>query len=427
LRSWQIRVTVTPTNGPAPPYTMAFDHQPIAVGAAMENDVVIEGPRIADRHAQVTMSRGVLTVLNQSHHGTFVANQRIERHVLGAGEVVHIPPFELRFELLVAASPESDGDQTVREAPPAADGTVILGRPPRGSRPLFIEVIQGPPAVKGKRLSIPADGLRIGRSPDADFSVDVPTLSRLHAEIRPTPNGDWLLRDLRSANGTFLNGSRVSEHRVRAGDELILADDVVLRVVDDTQPDAPVARKPAPAARDRANQPVDPTPSFASPGGKIRTIAPIDKHPTLQQESEEEKDSSAADTAPRRPLSSGASARTFTIHSTRAEWNKQVLILGVQGRVDGYNYSELGLALDGIADDGERNVLIDLSGVSYIDHTGLGVLMKALTVMNRYGGKIVLIGASQRLLDAISLSRLDSYLKVFPDEQAARKEFKKAR
>jgi pSer/pThr/pTyr-binding forkhead associated (FHA) protein len=48
------------------------------------------------------------------------------------------------------------------------------------------------------------------------------TVSRMHAELRHAEDNAWIVRDLDSTNGTWLNGSRVHEARVCGGDELWL-------------------------------------------------------------------------------------------------------------------------------------------------------------------------------------------------------------
>ncbi len=64
--------------------------------------------------------------------------------------------------------------------------------------------------------------IRIGRNPDCDLVVDSPLVSRYHAELEISGEGA-VLRDLDSANGTFVGGRRVSQARLRSGQGLYLA------------------------------------------------------------------------------------------------------------------------------------------------------------------------------------------------------------
>jgi FHA domain/Domain of unknown function (DUF1707) len=59
--------------------------------------------------------------------------------------------------------------------------------------------------------------LVIGRSSTCELVLADDTVSRRHAELR-IQHGCWLLRDLSSSNGTWVNGRRVLEAEVRPGD-----------------------------------------------------------------------------------------------------------------------------------------------------------------------------------------------------------------
>jgi hypothetical protein len=71
------------------------------------------------------------------------------------------------------------------------------------------------------RLALPArDSVTLGRRRDCDCVLTDPTVSRRHARLR-FESGTWWLRDLRSANGTRVNGCRlVDEVEVRPGDRV---------------------------------------------------------------------------------------------------------------------------------------------------------------------------------------------------------------
>jgi hypothetical protein len=72
-------------------------------------------------------------------------------------------------------------------------------------------------------LALPPPGaptVRIGRGPGATLRLADLSVSRFHAELKAVDDG-WLLRDLGSMNGTYLNGLRITTPtRVRAGDHV---------------------------------------------------------------------------------------------------------------------------------------------------------------------------------------------------------------
>ena len=74
-------------------------------------------------------------------------------------------------------------------------------------------------AGSGSRFTLDADVVRAGRHPDSDIFLDDITVSRRHAEVRRTDRG-YVVRDVGSLNGTYLNRERVDESLLSNGDEL---------------------------------------------------------------------------------------------------------------------------------------------------------------------------------------------------------------
>jgi pSer/pThr/pTyr-binding forkhead associated (FHA) protein len=73
-------------------------------------------------------------------------------------------------------------------------------------------------ALTGKVYCIDKETL-LGRGDECDLKFPAAFLSRKHAQLTVV-NGQLLVKDLDSANGTFVNGQRVSEAKLKAGDEL---------------------------------------------------------------------------------------------------------------------------------------------------------------------------------------------------------------
>lgn len=78
-------------------------------------------------------------------------------------------------------------------------------------------VKRGPNA--GSTFLIEHDVTSCGRSTDGEVFLDDVTVSRTHAEIR-RETGAFLVQDLGSLNGTYVNGERVERARLVSGDEI---------------------------------------------------------------------------------------------------------------------------------------------------------------------------------------------------------------
>jgi pSer/pThr/pTyr-binding forkhead associated (FHA) protein len=70
------------------------------------------------------------------------------------------------------------------------------------------------------------ESVLLGRSRSCDLALRSPDASRRHAEIVPAADG-WIVRDLDSTNGTFVNGQRVSERALRTGDRIEIGSDSI--------------------------------------------------------------------------------------------------------------------------------------------------------------------------------------------------------
>lgn len=66
---------------------------------------------------------------------------------------------------------------------------------------------------------LPGNIKTMGRSPGAEFMVDAAMVSRLHCRLTAGAT-ELQVIDLESTNGTFVNGQRVTQASLKAGDRL---------------------------------------------------------------------------------------------------------------------------------------------------------------------------------------------------------------
>jgi two-component system cell cycle response regulator len=81
----------------------------------------------------------------------------------------------------------------------------------------------------GQVFPITTSEVQIGRSRDADVRIEDVGISRQHARIVHAADGRYILEDLRSTNGLFVNGNRVDRVELGDGDRVQIGPTVVLR------------------------------------------------------------------------------------------------------------------------------------------------------------------------------------------------------
>ncbi len=75
--------------------------------------------------------------------------------------------------------------------------------------------------TKGSRVFDSDGPIRIGRDPGADLVLDNPNVSRFHAELRHD-DGAWILVDMDSTQGVYVNGQRVTRVEIDGRTEVVL-------------------------------------------------------------------------------------------------------------------------------------------------------------------------------------------------------------
>ena len=107
---------------------------------------------------------------------------------------------------------------TVESAEHAAlddDEAAAVDALPNGSALLVVQ--RGPGA--GNRFLLDQHVVTAGRHPDSEIFLDDITVSRRHVEFRQTASG-YLVRDVGSLNGTYVNRDRIDESPLQNGDEV---------------------------------------------------------------------------------------------------------------------------------------------------------------------------------------------------------------
>jgi pSer/pThr/pTyr-binding forkhead associated (FHA) protein len=224
-------------------------------------------------------------VVDSSTNGTFVNEVRIEgQRLLARADVIRIGDENFRFYADAAAQANPNPGPaastppavppTNPSSPPAVPTPAV---PPAGAGERLKQTMHGAPApvlanflvrsgaLKGQRLVVKTPVANIGRADYNDLMIPDESVSTSHAKLQRR-EGVWVLVDLDSTNGTFVDGERVKGETplspgvtVRFGDISLVfepTDDAAgvakgggTRMIEAMKPAAKPAPAPAPAPK----------------------------------------------------------------------------------------------------------------------------------------------------------------------------------
>ena len=94
-------------------------------------------------------------------------------------------------------------------------------------------------------------------------------------------------------------------------------------------------------------------------------------------------------------------------------------VLALKGEIDLHVSPAITESLTSMTRKEPERIVIDLSGATYIDSSGLAALMIAMREVEAYGGTFFLAGLDETMLSILQSSRLDQTFRIFPDVDAA--------
>lgn len=107
----------------------------------------------------------------------------------------------------------------------------------------------------------------------------------------------------------------------------------------------------------------------------------------------------------------------FTVGSERL--GERLGVITVSGEIDIYTAPRLKECLLAVLDEGVEHVVVDLSAVTFIDSTALGVLIGGVRRINDSGGEMALIVAGRSVRRVLSITGLDRVFAIYDSRAAA--------
>jgi anti-sigma B factor antagonist len=108
---------------------------------------------------------------------------------------------------------------------------------------------------------------------------------------------------------------------------------------------------------------------------------------------------------------------SFSLSAERVDL--QTAVLSVAGDVDMHPAPKLKRRMTELIHDGARHFVIDLSQVSFIDSTAIGVLVGRRKDLMRRKGSIALVCADENVLEIFEIAGLPALFEIHDSRQAA--------
>ena len=178
----------------------------VTIGSKAGHSMVISQPGIGPHHMDILVDGEKLVVRPVSIQCKILVNQTPVSGdtPIKAGDLIQLGE-AVRLQVVDPKQQRSNGEQASPKKAATHTGWALKANHS---------------ALKNKLYTL-AELTVIGRSTDCDICLAASHLSRRHAELA-VRDGVLYVKDLGSANGTYVNGEKVTERRLRRGDDLRL-------------------------------------------------------------------------------------------------------------------------------------------------------------------------------------------------------------
>ncbi len=202
-------------------------------------DILVRDIKVSSSHVALELQGTAFRIVDlDSSNGTYLGKRKVKQAVLGEGDEVRIglTSFQLQFDPEEAKRLLADRPQEIYSTGGGLAGLLdrelmqkVSGASSKETKEdqteMGFEILFGP--LRGKAFQFSQSRISIGRI-QCDLSLKDPDASRKHALIEKLENGQIILRDLASRNGTFVNDQRITNRVLQKGDRIRMGKSTLL-------------------------------------------------------------------------------------------------------------------------------------------------------------------------------------------------------
>lgn len=193
----------------------------VSIGRAPTSDIALRDPKASRAHTRLECGpEGCFVVDLGSANGTLVNGAQVQRVQLRPGDRIAIGDCILQYQTRAVSqefeATRIDTEVDLEKTLAVESLMTVIGEV---NRPRL--AIRTP--ARTWEITLDKEVVTIGRRSDNDVALESPASSRYHARIERVGNG-FILRDLNSDNGTWLQSERITKHVLEDGDTIRIGD-----------------------------------------------------------------------------------------------------------------------------------------------------------------------------------------------------------
>jgi anti-sigma B factor antagonist len=109
--------------------------------------------------------------------------------------------------------------------------------------------------------------------------------------------------------------------------------------------------------------------------------------------------------------------------SARVRQEGQVSVVDLSGQLTSFEAGGLRDAISGLLKQGRNNIILNVSGLLYLDSSGIGELARNYMTVIKRGGAMKVVGLTSKIEEILKITQLHQIFQEFSDEEAALRSF----
>ena len=109
--------------------------------------------------------------------------------------------------------------------------------------------------------------------------------------------------------------------------------------------------------------------------------------------------------------------------SVKIRHRDQVALIDVSGHLTFFEVGALRESIQSLLQARRKHIVLNLSGLMYLDSSGIGELARIHVAVVKQGGAMKVIGLTPKVEEVLKITHLSQIFQEFPDEQSALRSF----